>query len=311
MARSEEVGPGEARAAPPGNGDEDGRRAGPDERRGDEARPVRLVHRHRIHPRGVPRDLPGAAGQTAQRGSRDALGPGRQGAGRGVRRRTALRLLRRDRPRGVRRRLDRPGPQSGAARRAPGRGEDPVPGDRRGDGGRPAQRRDDRAAGAGDRAGPRREGDRRGDPRADDGGARLRVRGAEPAHLLARLPRTSVHLRAGSRDPDLAPARPRHRAGRRDRLRRDQGTAARGAQPLRRDRLPRQLRLDLPPAAVQRRPPPRQLHPDDRRAGRLPRLRDDEEDWTASRSCSSSGPSTRPRATTRRRSGRRCTISAS
>ena len=42
---------------------------------------------------------------------------------------------------------------------------------------------------------------------------------------------------------------------------RDQGAAARGAQPLRRDRLPRQLRLDLPPAALQRRPPPRQLHP--------------------------------------------------
>ncbi len=49
-----------------------------------------------------------------------------------------------------------------------------------------------------------------------------------------------------------------------------------GARPLRRDRLPVQLRLDLPPAALQRRPPPRQLHPDGGRARRLPRLRDDE-----------------------------------
>ena len=61
------------------------------------------------------------------------------------------------------------------------------------------------------------------------------------------------------------------------RLRGDQGAAARGAQPLRRDRLPRQLRLDLPPAALQRRPPPRQLHPDGRRPRRLPRLRHDQE----------------------------------
>ena len=128
-------------------------------------------------------------------------------------------------------------------------------------------------------AGPRarRQGDRRGAPRAGHGGARLRVRGAEPAHLLPRLPRPPVRLRAGSGDPALAAPRARHRAGRGDRLRGDQGAAARGAQPLRRDRLPRQLRLDLPPAALQRRPPPRQLHPDGRRPRRLPRLRDDEE----------------------------------
>ena len=90
---------GEARAAPPGDGDEDGRRARPDEGRGDEARPVRLLHRHRVHPRGVPRDLPGAAGEAAHRRAGDALGEGRQGAGGGVRRRAALRALRRDRAR--------------------------------------------------------------------------------------------------------------------------------------------------------------------------------------------------------------------
>ena len=38
-------------------------------------------------------------------------------------------------------------------------------------------------------------------------------------------------------------------------------------EPLRRDRLPLLLRLDLPPAALQRRRPPRQLHPDGATAG--------------------------------------------
>ena len=158
-----------------------------------------------------------------------------------------------------------------------GRGQDPVPGDRRGDGRRPAERRDDRPPrpGAGPR--PRRQGDRRRDPRAGDGGARLRVRGPEPAQLLARLPRPPLHLRAGSDHPALAAAGPGHRVRRGDRLRGDQGAAARGAQPIRRDRLPRQPRLDLPPPALQRRPPPRQLPADGRRPRRLPRLRDDEE----------------------------------
>ncbi len=132
---------GEARAAPPGDGDEDGRRARPDEGRGDEAGPVRLLHRHRVPARGVPRDLPGAARQAAHLGAADALGEGREGAARGVRRRAGLRALRRVRARGLRRRLDRPGAPRRAARRAPRRGQDPVPGDRRGARRRPAQRR--------------------------------------------------------------------------------------------------------------------------------------------------------------------------
>ena len=245
VGRSEEAEQRAARAAPPGDGDEDGRRARPDEGRGDEARPVRLLHRHRVHPRGVPRDLPGAAGETAHRRAGDALGEGREGARGGVRRRTALRALRRVRARGLRRRLDRPGAPRRAARRPPGRGEDPVPGDRRGARRRPPQRRHPRPPRPRARARARREGDRRGDPRAGDGGARLRVRGAEPALLRPRLPRPPLHLRAGSRHPALAPARPRHRVRQRQRLRGDQGAAARGAQPLRRDRLPRQLRLDV------------------------------------------------------------------
>ena len=51
----------------------------------------------------------------------------------------------------------------------------------------------------------------------------------------------------------------------------------RRAQPLRRDRVPLLLRLDLPPAALQRRLPPGQLPADGRRPRGLPRLRDDEE----------------------------------
>ena len=253
---------GEARAAPPGNGDEDGRRAGPDEGRGDEARPVRLLHRHRIPAARVRRDLPGAAREAAHRRAVDALGEGRQGARGGVRGRAALGALRRLRGGGVRRRLDRPGAPRRAARRAPGRGQDPVPGDRRSARRRPAQHGHDRPPRPRPRPRARREGDRQRDPRADDGGARLRVRGPEPAQLRPRLPRPPVHLRAGSDHAALAAPGPGHRAGRGDRLRGDQGAAARGAQPLRRDRLPRQLRLDLPPAALQRRPPPRQLHPD-------------------------------------------------
>ena len=114
----------------------------------------------------------------------------------GVRRRTAVGALRRVRDRGLRRRLDRPGAPGRAARRPPGRGQDPVPGDRRGARGRPAQRRHPGPAGPGARPRPRRQGDRRRAARAGDGGARLRVRGAEPAHLLPRLPRPPLHLRA-------------------------------------------------------------------------------------------------------------------
>ncbi len=212
---------------------------------------------------------------------------------------------------GVRRRLDRPGAPGRAARRARGRGEDPVPGDRRGARRRPAQRRHDRPPRPRPRPRPRRQGDRRRAARAGDGGARLRVRGAEPAQLLARLPRPPLHLRAGRDHAALAAPGAGHRAGRGARLRAGQGAAARGAQPLRRDRLPRQLRLDLPPAALQRRPPPRQLHPDGRRPRRLPRLRHDQEAQPRADRARAARPSTPPSTTTRRPSATPCTRSAS
>ena len=131
--------------------------------------------------------------------------------------RTALRALRRVRPGGVRRRLDRASAPGRAARRARGSGEDPVPGDRRGARRRPAQRRHDRPPRPRPRPRPRRQGDRQGAARARDGGARLRVRGPEPAQLRPRLPRPPVHLRARRDHAPLAPPRPGHRAGRGDR----------------------------------------------------------------------------------------------
>ena len=72
-----------------------------------------------------------------------------------------------------------------------------------------------------------------------------------------------------------------------------------------------QLRLDLPPAALQRRPPPGQLHPDARRPGRLPRLRDDQAARPRADRARAAGDRRRRRATTRRRSARRSTTSAS
>ena len=202
-----------ARGAPPRDRDEDGRRARRDEGRGDEARPARLVRRHRVPAARVRRDLPGAARQAAHLGAADAVGAG-LGGDRGRVRRAGARALRRVRAARLRRRLDRPGPPGDAARRPPGGGEDPVPRRRRGAGVGPAKRGHDRPAREGDRAGARREGGGRGAARPGHGGARLRVRGPEPAQLLARLPRPPVHLRTRRHHPALAPPGAGDRAGR-------------------------------------------------------------------------------------------------
>ena len=76
---------GEAGGAPPGDRDPDGLGPRRDEGRRDEARPARLVRRQRVPARGVPRALPGADGEAPQLGRADAVGEGREGAGRGVR----------------------------------------------------------------------------------------------------------------------------------------------------------------------------------------------------------------------------------
>ena len=107
--------------------------------------------------------------------------------------------------------------------------------------------------------GPRRQGHGRGDPLADRRRARLRARGAEPAHAGAHLPRPPVHRRARRRHRALAREGDGHRVRHRRRLRHDQGDRPGHARPRRRDRLPLLLRLHVPPPPVLRRPAPRQL----------------------------------------------------
>ena len=207
-------------------------------------------------PPGVPRALPGAPGPAAHAGPHDALEAGAQGARRGVG--GALRgAVREHRARRRRGGVDRPGPPRRAAGRSPGGGQDPVPGRGRGDRRGHAERRPDPAHGQGAGAGARREGGRRRAQGARHGGAGLRARGAEPALVRARLPRPPVHPRARRRHAAVHPARAGERVGRRRRLRGGQAAAAGRARPLRRDRLPLLLRLDLPPAALQRGRPPR------------------------------------------------------
>ena len=82
-ATPSEAGAG-ARAAPPGGRRADGRHARPHEGRGDEDRPARLLHRHRVPAAGVPRALPGQARHAAHHGAADAVEEGARGARRGV-----------------------------------------------------------------------------------------------------------------------------------------------------------------------------------------------------------------------------------
>ena len=63
-----------------------GRHARHDEGRGDEDGPARLLHRHRLPARGIPRAVPGQAGGAAHHRPADAVGEGPQGARAGVRR---------------------------------------------------------------------------------------------------------------------------------------------------------------------------------------------------------------------------------
>ncbi len=155
-------------------------------------------------------------------------------------------------------------------------GEGAVPRRGLGDRGRHAERRADPAARQGVRARARRQGRGRGAEGARDGGARLRARGAVAARVRARLPAPPVHPRARRGHAAVHRARAGERVGGRRRLRRGARAAPARARPLRRDRVPLLLRLDLPPPALQRRRPPRQLPAAARRARGVPRLRDDE-----------------------------------
>ena len=235
VARSEEGGK-EARAAPPGDGDEDGRRARPDEGRGDEARPVRLLHRHRVPaPRVRARSTRSSwrscaptrrrcPGRRSRRCSRRSTGEplyelfsefeqeAFAAASIGQVHRAELldgrRVAVKIQYPGIAEALD-----AACATWAPWSG-------------RPAL-----APGLDAKAIAR-------DPRADDGGARLRVRGAESAQLarayrdhpfiyvpevITRLSRRRVLVTDWSRGSASSRSR----------------SSRRGAQPLRRDRLPR------------------------------------------------------------------------
>ena len=77
VARSERASRAAARGAPPGDGHEDGRDPGRDEGSGDEARPARLLRRHRVPAARVRGALPGGARQAAHLGAGDAVGEGR------------------------------------------------------------------------------------------------------------------------------------------------------------------------------------------------------------------------------------------
>ena len=268
---------GEARGPPPRDGAEDGPHARRDEGRGDEDRPARLVHRHRVPAARVRRDLPGGAGEAAHLGAADAVGAGLEGDRGGVRRARA-RALRR-----VRARRRSPPPRSArcTARRcstgARSRSRSST---------RASPRRSSRtcatpACSSASRGRWRRGSTRRRSPRS----CKLRVLEELDYEYEAQNQRTFSRAYRGHPFiyvPDVITRLSRRRVLVTEfvdghRVRGGQGARRRAAQPLRRDRLPLLLRLDLPPAALQRRLPPRQLPADGRRAGRLPRLRDDEE----------------------------------
>ena len=135
--------PGSGAAAPRG-GRADGRDARTHEGSGDEGRPARLVHRHRVPASRIPRALPGQARHAALHGASDAVGEGARSARRGVggARRGAVRGLRTRRRGG---RLDRSGAPCRATGRAAGGGEGAVPRCGLGDRSRHAERRADPA----------------------------------------------------------------------------------------------------------------------------------------------------------------------
>ena len=179
------------------------------------------------------------------------------------------------RARGVRRRLDRPGPPRGHARRAPRGGQGPVPGRRRGGRDRPAQPQvllplvkrlapglDVKALAAELRERIAEELDY--EIEAQNHRA---VERAWRGHPLAYVP--------ARRHDALEPPRARDRAARGPALRGGQAARRGRARPLRRDRVPLLLRHAEPPAPRGGRPAPGQLPAARRRPRRLPRLRAD------------------------------------
>ena len=102
-------------------------------------------------------------------------------------------------------------------RRRRGRGQGPVPGDRRGGRVRHAQPANALPGPAPADAGPRGQGHPRRARRADHRRVRLRARGRRPPPPRPLLARPPLHSRPGRRHLAQPPPRPRHRVGRRHR----------------------------------------------------------------------------------------------
>ena len=269
---------GSARAATPGNGDENGRRSRPDEGRGDEARPVRLLHRHRIPAGGVRRDLPGAARETAHRRARRCPGS------------KVAKVLDEEYDGEPLSELFADFEEEafaaasiGQVHRAELLDGRPVAVKVQYPGIAEALDADLRNVGTIMRLA------RALAPGLDAKAIakEIRERMMEELDYEYEAQNQRTFARAYREHPFIYVPEVITRLSRRRVLVTElvegigfeeiKELAARGAQPLRRDRLPRQLRLDLPPAALQRRPPSRQLPADGRRPRRLPRLRHDQE----------------------------------
>ena len=248
-----------------------------DEGRRDEDRPDGLLHRHRLPAPRVPRDLPGRSSLSCAPTRPRCRGRRSQRCSRRSTTSRPERVFAVDRAGGVRGGLDRPGPPRDAARRhARSRSRSST----RGSPMRSSRTSPTRASSSGWRRCWRRGSTRRRSPpscgsgcsRSSTTSTRRRTSAPSPAPTTGTRSSSSPRSTRGTRaagcwSRDYVEGRgfeevKAARAGR--------------ARHLRRDRLPLLLRLDLPPAALQRRHPPGQLPADGGRPGRLPRLRDDQ-----------------------------------
>ena len=247
------------------------------EGRGDEDGAARLVHRHRVPARRVPRALPGAARHAAHLGAADALEEGANGCCARSGTSPCDELFERFDSEASAAASIGQVHRARAARRARGGGQDPVP-----------------------RAWPTRSA-----PTCRTPGMIMRMAKALAPGLDAKAAAEELKERVmeeldyeleaqnqrafarGYRDhpfiyvPDVVTRLSTRRvlvSEWVDGVGFDEVArpAAERARPLRRDRLPLLLRLDLPPAALQRRRPSRQLPADAGRPRGVPRLRHDQ-----------------------------------
>ena len=263
VARSERAGRAAARGAPPGDGREDGLDPGRDEGSGDEAGPARLLRRHRV-------PAPGVRASSTRSSSRSCAPRRRRCRGRrwarSSRRSTAASRSTSCSPRSSRRRSPPPRSARCIARRCTTAARSRSRSSTRG-----SPRRSSRTCATPAMIMRLARAIAPGlDAKAVAEELRLRVMEELDYEYEAQSQRTFARAYRGHpfiyvprrAHPPVAAPGAGHRVRRGARLRGREAAAAGRSRPLRRDRLPVLLRLDLPPAAVQRRSPPRQLHPD-------------------------------------------------